>query len=121
KAVYLRIANVKLTGAALEKHPIHIFFTDVRKGLKWHNQTLHQAETVYLKDLLAFAERAYRRPLTDAERQKLEQFVRDLFRNPEHGTDAAVRASLVRVLMSPHFCMRFTATPAGDCVVPLSH
>ena len=119
KAVYLRISNVKLTGEALEKHPIHIFFEDVRNGLKWHAQTLRQAEPRYLGDLLAFAERAYRRPLADAEHRKLEQFFDDLCRDRNHGTEAAVRATLVRILVSPHFCMRFTATPSGEGVAAL--
>lgn len=117
--VYLRRANVKLTGAALEKHPIRVFFTEVRNGLMWQTRTRQQAEALYLKDLLVFAERAYRRPLTDGEKQKMEKSFGDLCRDKEHGTEAAVRATLVRILVSPHFCMRFSATPPGDGVTPL--
>ena len=53
------------------------------------------ASRMYLKDLLAFAERAYRRPLTDAEQQKLEKFYADVCRDKDHGTEAAVRATIV--------------------------
>ena len=120
KEAYLKRAGVKLTGDDLAKHPISVFFEDVRAGLKWQAATLKSAETVYLKDLLAFAGNAYRRPLTDAEKQKLEKFFTDVSRDKDHGTDAAVRASVVRVLVSPHFAMRFDATPAGDSVAPLS-
>jgi hypothetical protein len=118
--VYLRRSNVKLTGDALANHPISIFFRDVRNGLKWQTRTLKQAEPIYLQDLLAFAERACRRPLSVAERKKLEKFYTDACRDKDHGTDAAVRASIVRLLVSPHFCMRFTAVPPGDSVAALS-
>ena len=67
QSVYLRRSNVKLTGDELAKHPISVFFTDVRGGLKWQAETLKKAEPLYLRDLPVFAERAYRRPLTAAE------------------------------------------------------
>ncbi|WP_161967607.1 DUF1592 domain-containing protein [Fimbriiglobus ruber] len=119
KEVYLKRSGVKLTGDALSKHPISVFFEDVRAGLKWQAATLMQAEPNYLRDLLAFAERAYRRPLTGAERQKVETFYSAVCHDKDHGTEAAVRASVVRVLVSPHFCMRFDAPPAGESAAPL--
>ena len=120
KEVYLKRAGVKLTGDDLAKHPISVFFEDVRAGLKWQTATLKRAEPLYLKGLLAFAEKAFRRPLTEAERQKIEKFYTDVCRDKDHGTEAAVRASIVRVLVSPHFAMRFDATPAGESVAPLT-
>lgn len=117
--VYLRRANVKLTGAELEKHPITVFFTEVRAGLRGQTKTLKKAEPQYLKDLLSFAERAYRRPLTDAERAKLEKFYAGVCANKDHGTEAAVRATVTRILVSPHFCMRFDSVAVGESVAPL--
>ncbi len=119
KAIYLKRSNVKVTGDDLSKHPISIFFDDVGAGLRRRAETLARAEPAYLRDVLAFAEKAYRRPLTDAERQKVETFYAEVSRDKEHGVEAAVRASIVRVLVSPHFCMHFTATPPGDSVAPL--
>jgi len=120
KAVYLKRANVKATGDELAKHPISIFFENERAGLKWHAETLKKNEPIYLKDLLAFAERAYRRPLTDTEKQKLEKFYTTVCNDKDHGTEAAVRATIARILVSPHFCMRFVPTALGDTVVPLA-
>lgn len=117
---YLRRANVKATGDELAEHPISVFFTDVRAGLKAHAAALRTAEALYLRDLLAFAERAYRRPLTDAERAKLDTTYAAICRDPDHGTEAAVRATVTRILVSPHFCMRFVPTPAGESVEALS-
>ncbi len=117
---YLARSNVKLTGADLDKHPISIFFNDIRNGIKYRNETLKKLEKKYESDLLAFAAKAYRRPLTDTEKTKLEKFYRDLVANPEHGIEVAVRTSIVRVLVSPHFCYRFDASPVGENVEKLS-
>ncbi len=120
KEAYLKRSNVKLSGDDLAKHPISIFFEDIRNGVRYRNETLKRAEPLYLKDLLVFAEKAYRRPLTDAERQKLEKFYTDVCNHKDHGVEAAVRASIVRVLVSPHFCFRLDVAPAGESVAPLS-
>ncbi|MCE9562663.1 MAG: DUF1592 domain-containing protein [Planctomycetes bacterium] len=120
KETYLKRSNVKLTGDELAKHPISIFFEDVRNGLRYRNETLKRTEPMYLKDLQAFAEHAYRRPLTDAERAKVTQFYLDICANKEHGTEAAVRASIARVLVSPHFCFRLDVAPSGESVAALS-
>ncbi len=117
--VYLKRSNVKTTGEELAKHPVSVFFTEVRTGLKDHAAALKKTEPQYLKDLLAFAERAYRRPLTDSEKKKLETSYAEICRDPDHGTEAAVRATVTRILVSPHFAMRFDATPAGDSVLSL--
>ncbi|MFO0804355.1 MAG: DUF1592 domain-containing protein [Gemmataceae bacterium] len=117
--VYLKRSNVKLTGEELAKHPITIFFTEIRNGLKQRAELLAKNEPLYLKDLLAFAQAAWRRPLTDAERAKIEAFYTLACRDKDHGVEAAVRSSLVRILVSPHFAMHFTAAPVGEGVAPL--
>ncbi|HEY3788745.1 MAG TPA: DUF1587 domain-containing protein, partial [Urbifossiella sp.] len=81
KQVYLKRSGVKATGVELAKHPISVFFDDVRTGLRERTETLQRAEGVYLKDLLAFAEKAYRRPLTEIERRKIEKFFSDVCRD----------------------------------------
>jgi hypothetical protein len=121
KEVYLARSGVKLTGEALAKHPIDIFFEDIRNGLKHRRETLKRNEPIYLSNLEAFAERACRRPLTDAELQKLRKFYREVCASPEHGVEQAVQASIVRILMSPHFCYRFETAPPGDTVAKISN
>ena len=120
KEVYLKRSNVKATGEDLAKHPITVFFEDIRNGLRRRSETLKRAESIYLMDLMRFTEKAFRRSLTDAERQKLVKFYVEVCRDKDQGVDAAVRASIVRVLVSPHFCMHIDPTPPGDSVAPLS-
>ena len=103
---------MKATGEELAKHPITVFFEDVRAGLtpaRRHAERRPSRST--FKDLQAFAEAAYRRPLTDAEKQKLEKFYTEVCRDQDHGIEAAVRASIVRILVSPHFCYRLDVAP----------
>lgn len=119
KEVYLKRSNVKLTGDELAKHPVSVFFEDVRAGLKRQVETVKQSEPLYLKDLLAFAEKAYRRPLTNIERQKMTKFYADVARDKDQGVGAAVRASIVRILVSPHYCYHLDVAPLGNSVAPL--
>ncbi|MFO0877288.1 MAG: DUF1592 domain-containing protein [Gemmataceae bacterium] len=118
-AVYLRRSGVKLEGSALEKHPISVFFTEIRQGLREHAEQRKQTEQLYRDDLLAFAARAYRRPLRAEERTALEAFYTRVCRDRAHGLETAVRSSLVRILVSPHFCLHYQPTPAGEGVAPL--
>lgn len=117
--VYLARANVKLTGDALAKHPVSVFFEQIRSGLASRRENLRKAEPIYLRNLEDFATRAYRRPLTPAELASLRSFYGEVASQPEFGVEQAVRASIVRILMSPHFGTRTDPAPAGDTVAPL--
>jgi len=64
------------------------------------------AEPRHLDALLAFAARAYRRPLSQAERADLLAFYHSLRDKSELSHEEAMRDSIVSVLMSPYFCYR---------------
>src|SRR5262249_31768784 len=68
------------------------------------------------------AQRGYRRPLEDAERDDLLAFYRKLRQKDELTHEDAIRDTLAAILLSPHFCYRFDlAPPPGrDGVRPLS-
>jgi hypothetical protein len=118
--IYLKRSNVTAAGADLENHPIHAFFEDIRQGLKRCDQQLHRAEPAYLRDLQAFAQAAYRRPLSAEEKAKLEQFYRSVAGQEEYGIEQAVRAGVIRILVSPHFCYRVEVPPAGKTIGPVA-
>jgi hypothetical protein len=63
------------------------------------------AEPSHLDALLAFAGRAYRRPLTKAEKDELLAFYHSL-RDQHLSHEDAIRDAVVSVLMSPFFCYR---------------
>ncbi len=118
--IYLKRSNVTATGADLEKNPIHVFFEDIRQGLKRRAVQLKQAEPAYLRDLQAFAQAAYRRPLTTEETRQLLAFYQSVAGKEEYGIEEAVRASIIRILVSPHFCYRLELPPAGKTIQPVS-
>ncbi len=119
RQIYLERSNVKETGEQLESHPIYVFFESICNGLKQRAAQLKSAEPIYLRQLESFARIAYRRQLTDRELQRLRTFYVDTCRRPEFGVEQAVRASVVRLLVSPYFCFRAHPIPDGDSVKPL--
>ena len=65
------------------------------------------AEPKHLAALARFAERAYRRPLTAAERADLLAYYKKLRTENRLSHEDAMRDSIVSVLMSPDFLYRF--------------
>jgi len=118
--IYLKRSNVTTTGAELERHPIHVFFEDIRQGLSRRDQQLKKAEPAYIRDLRYFAQAAYRRPLSAEENEKIEQFYRSVAGQKEYGIEQAVRASVLRILVSPHFCYRVEMPPPGKTIQPVA-
>ncbi len=118
--IYLRRVGVRATGDALAKDPSYIFFEDIRNGLKDRAEKLKRAEPIYLSDLEDFARRAYRRPLTDPELGQLRKLYRDVSQDKDQGVEQAVRATIIRILVSPYFCYHAARAPAGETVAPLS-
>jgi hypothetical protein len=64
------------------------------------------AEPSHLDALLDFAQRAFRRPLTQPERDDIRAFYHDLRDKEGLDHEDAIRDSIVSVLMSPRFCYR---------------
>jgi hypothetical protein len=73
-----------------------------------------EAEPKHLEALLSFTERAYRRPLTSAERSDLVAYYRKLRTEKELSHEDAIRDSVVSVLMSPDFLYRLDLSSSAD-------
>jgi mono/diheme cytochrome c family protein len=93
------------------------FFKDVSANIRRVERERVEAEPKQVEALLAFAARAYRRPLTGAERAGLLAFQRSL-RADGLDQESAIRDAVARVLMSPHYLYRLEAVP-GSGVRPL--
>ena len=77
------------------------------------------AEPKHLEALLRFAAHAYRRPLTKGERDDLVAYYHALRTKNELSHEAAIRDSIVSVLMSPDFLYRIDLLDTG-AIAPLS-
>ena len=71
------------------------------------------AEPRHLDALLKFAARAYRRPLSQAERDDLLAYYHTLREKDGLTHEDAIRDSIVSVLMSPDFCYRIDLVDAA--------
>ncbi|HEY2416149.1 MAG TPA: DUF1592 domain-containing protein [Pirellulaceae bacterium] len=72
-------------------------------GMKYDIDT---AEPRHLADVLTFANRAWRRPLTDDEASRLTSFYREQRTSAKLDHSLAIRALITRVLVAPEFLYR---------------
>lgn len=84
---------------------IRDYFTRMNTQLRALEQAKRAAEPLHLKALVEFAEKAYRRSLTAAEREDTLAFYKQL-RSQNLSHEDAIRDSVVGVLMSPAFTYR---------------
>ncbi len=117
--VYLVKARRKnASETALEA--IKDYFEIISASIRKVEQDRVAAEPSHVESLQAFAERAYRRPLSKAEREDIAGFYRSLRDKDGLTHEDAIRDVLTSLLMSPHFCYRVDLPGAGGTVRPLS-
>jgi hypothetical protein len=92
------------TGTAIDA--IEVYFKNISADIRRVEQARLAAEPKHFQALQTFAERAYRRPLSQLERDDLLAFYRALREKDGLEHDEAVRDTVASVLMSPSFCYR---------------
>jgi AraC-like DNA-binding protein len=78
-----------------------------------------QSESSHLTAILQFASRAWRRPLSAAEQEKLRGFYQEL-RKAELPHEEAIGLTLARVLTSPAFLYKLESGGDGKQAIPIS-
>ena len=111
----IRQVNNAEANKAIDEH-----FTWVNAGLRWVEKAKVESEPIHLNALLDFAARAYRRPLTTAEKGDLTAYYRTLREKDGLTHEDAMRDSIVGVLVSPDFAYRIDLVDANDRIRPLS-
>lgn len=105
RELYLEKARQKgATDAAVAA--IETYFTTINARIRKVEQARLAAEPVQLAALQSFAARAWRRPLSDGERDDLMKFYRRLRERDQLGHEEALRDTLTSVLLSPQFYFR---------------
>lgn len=99
---------------------IESYFRIISTEIRWIEKTRLSAEPTHLEALLEFTQRAYRRPLSPAERDELVAFYRELRDKDGLGHEEAIRDAIASVLLSPHVCFRFDLAVEGTAARPLS-
>ena len=80
-----------------------------------------EAEPRHVEAIQAFAERAYRRPLSPEDRRGVADFYRSLRKDDGLSHEDAVRDAVTGVLMSPRFLYRVDLPGRGGAIRPLSN
>jgi mono/diheme cytochrome c family protein len=99
-------------GDAVALEVLDDFFKSVNKKVRWLEGAKLASEPSHLKSLLDFADRAYRRPLSPAERDSLMAFYHQLRETDGLSHEDAIRDTLASILISPNFCYRIVAEPS---------
>lgn len=94
---------------------MHHYFDDMSAKFRRLERLHVDSEPIQIDALVEFTQRAYRRPLSQREKQSVRAFYRRLRQDDGLGHEDAIRDSVIRVLMSPHFCYRV------DLPLPSSH
>ena len=108
------LAKAQATGNPIAMEAIRHHFQWVNDTLRSVERMRAEAEPRHLDALLNFVARAYRRPLTEAERGKILDFYQSLREKSGLTHEEAIRDSVVSVLMSPKFSYRMN--PGGSTV-----
>jgi hypothetical protein len=80
------------------------------------------AKPHHMEDVIQFAGKAWRRPLTEAEKQSLRAFyAKALAADADHDHVKAIRAVIARVLVAPQFLYKVELTSQAATAHPLSN
>jgi len=121
KEAYLAKAAADPSNDPIAAEAIRDHFDRVNSTLRSLEKERTDAEPKHLEALLKFATRAYRRPLTKAERDDLLAYYHSLRDKSQLSHEDAIRDTVVSVLMSPDFLYRIDLLDTGTAKTqPLS-
>ena len=119
RAAYLEKAQAnEASPAAIEA--IEHYFDTMLADVRWIEETKLRSQPRHLESLALFAERAYRRPLSEDERNEQLAFYHHLRENDGLSHEDALRDCVASILMSPYFCFRVDLADADQDVQPLN-
>lgn len=119
--VYLAKARKNLAeggGDPLALQAITDHFQWVSATIRGTEKARLAAEPAHLRSLCDFARRAYRHPLTEAERANLLAFYHSLRHKEGLSHEDAIRDSVVSILMSPRFLFRLDLEETAGALRP---
>lgn len=85
---------------------MHHYFDDMSAKFRRLETLRVESQAIQLDAIVEFTERAFRRTLKPAESAGVRDFYRRLRDEDGLSHEDAIRDSVIRVLMSPHFCYR---------------
>lgn len=101
-------------GTEVPLQAIEHFFREINDQIRWVEQARLKAESTHVAAVLDFAERAFRRDLSESERSDLVNFYNALRGADGLSHEEAIQDTIVSILMSPLFCYRVDLIGHGD-------
>jgi len=121
EAYFAKVKNADLGDTV--NQVVQDYFVSMNANIRAFEQQEKAAEPSHLQSLLDFTERAFRRPLSKAEKDDILAFYYSL-RKQDISHEDAIRFSVASVLMSPSFCFQMSlpnAKPSpGQSAQPLT-
>lgn len=115
------VAKVKRRGgSAVAQAASADYFRTMSDAIRRVETDRTAAEPKHLRALQAFAGKAYRRPMTQGEREGVVAFYRTLREKDGLAHEDAIRDSLVGILMSPNVTFRVPPAATGPGVQPVN-
>jgi len=109
--IIMGLRDLYLAKAELNKDPVTLqaimeHFSRVNATIRWVERVRSEAEPRHLEALLKFAARAFRRPLSPAQRDGILTYYHQLRAKSGLNHEDAMRDSIASVLVSPYFSYR---------------
>ena len=117
------VADPNVKNDPIAPEAIRSHFDGIDATLRAFEKKHAEAEPKHLDALLKFAARAYRRPLSKAERDDILAYYHTLRDKNDLTHEEAVRNSIASILISPDFCYRIDLDPrsaAGETTKPVT-
>ena len=108
-------------GGKVEIAAMEHYFREINEQIRWVEKARLESEPGHLQAVLEFADRAWRRALSETQRKDLLNYYQQLREQDQLSHEEAIQDLVVAVLMSPHFCFRMELAGSGSERVPLTN
>ena len=100
------LTRARATSNAIAVTAVEDHFRSANAGIRWVEKARIDAEPTHLAALQDFAARAYRRPLSQAERADIVAYYHTLRKQAGVDHEEAMRDAIASILVAPDFCYR---------------
>ena len=107
-------AQLANTGSPQSAQIVKDYYDGIKAVIKWSDKAHIDAEPSQIDALMDFAQRAYRRPLTQADRDDILAYYKSAREKDGLNHEEAIRESIVYVLMSPDMTYRVDLTESDS-------
>lgn len=107
-------------GGKVELTAMEHYFHEINEQIRWVEKARLESESGHLQAVLEFADRAWRRALSETQRKDLLNYYQQLREQDQLSHEEAIQDLVVAVLMSPHFCFRMELAGSGSERIPLT-